>query len=115
MAAAAIAVAGCGDDDKPAAAGTDLTAVKCPLEATGKRVGGVDEYKPAADAFDTKELVGKPLDAARDIAADHGCEIVVAMEDGEGLPVATDIDPKRIYVYTEDGVVTQVEGVGGGI
>ena len=40
---------------------------------------------------------------------------VVAMEDGKGLPVATDVDPKRIYVYTEDGVVTQVEGVGGGI
>ena len=115
MVAAAIAVAGCGDDDEPAAAGTDLTAVKCPLEATGKQVGGVDEYKPAADAFDTKELIGEPLDAARDIAADNGCEIVVAMEDGKGLPVATDIDPKRIYVYTEDGVVTQVEGVGGGI
>jgi hypothetical protein len=89
--------------------------VKCPLEATGKQVGGVDEYKPAADAFDTKELIGEPLDAAQGIAADHGCEIVVAMEDGKGLPVATDIDPKRIYVYTEGGVVTQVEGVGGGI
>lgn len=115
MVAAAIAVAGCGDDDEPAAAGTDLTALKCPLEPTGKQVGGVDEYKPAANAFDTKELIGEPLGAARDIAAGHGCEIVVAMEDGKGLPVATDIDPKRIYVYTEDGVVSQVEGVGGGI
>ena len=29
--------------------------------------------------------------------------------------MATDFDPKRIYVYTEDGVVTEIEGVGGGI
>jgi hypothetical protein len=113
--AAAIAVGGCGDDDEPAAKGTDLTALKCPLEPTGKQVGGIDEYRPAKDAFDTKELIGAEIGAARDTAAEHGCEIEVAMEDGKGLPVDTDIDPKRIYVYTEDGVVTRVEGVGGGI
>ena len=113
--AAAIAVAGCGDDEQPAAKGADLTALKCPLEPTGKQIGGVDEYRPAEDAFDTKALIGEQIDTARDAAAEHGCEIEVAMEDGKGLPVDTDIDPKRIYVYTEDGVVTRVEGVGGGI
>jgi hypothetical protein len=40
---------------------------------------------------------------------------VVSLEDGKGVPVPIDIDPKRIYVYTEDGVVTEIEGVGGGI
>ena len=37
------------------------------------------------------------------------------MEDGEGKPVPTDVDPERIYVYIEDGVVTEIEGVGGGL
>ncbi len=41
--------------------------------------------------------------------------VVVAKEDGKGLPVPADVDPKRIYVYTEDGKVTEIEGVGGGI
>ena len=31
------------------------------------------------------------------------------------MPVPIDLDPKRIYVYTEKGIVTQIEGVGGGL
>ncbi len=112
--AAAIALAGCGEEEKPAA-GVDLTAIRCPLAPTGEKVGGVERYEPAPDAFDTAELVGKSLDDAAAAAAEHGCNVVVSMEDGKGLPVATDIDPARIYVYTEDGVVTEIEGVGGGI
>jgi len=108
------AVAGCGDDEKRAG-GADLTALRCPLVPTGEQVGGVEQYEPAADAFDTAQLVGAPVEDARATAAEHGCDIVVAMQDGEGVAVATDIDPKRIYVYTEDGVVTRIEGVGGGI
>jgi hypothetical protein len=112
--AGAIAVTGCGgDEEKPK--GADLTALRCPLVPTGEQVGGVDRYAPAKDAFDTADLVGAPFEKARATAAEHGCEIVVAMRDGEGLPVPTDIDPKRIYVYTEHDVVTQIEGVGGGI
>jgi hypothetical protein len=111
---AAIALAGCGGgDEKPR--GPDLTAIRCPLVPTGEQVGGVDQYKPAEDSFDTSELVGAEFDKARADAAKHGCAIVVAMRDGEGLPVPTDIDPKRIYVYTEDDVVTEIEGVGGGL
>jgi hypothetical protein len=37
------------------------------------------------------------------------------MEDGTGQPVPTDVDPTRIYVYTENDVVTEIEGVGGGL
>jgi hypothetical protein len=112
--AVALGSAGCGDDSEPSR-GTDLTAIKCPLEPTGKQVGGVDEYRPADNAFDTSELIGKPVEAAKTAAAEHGCEIVIAMEDGTGQPVPTDLDPARIYVYTEDDVVTEIEGVGGGI
>jgi hypothetical protein len=112
--AAALGLAGCGGDDEPPR-GTDLTAVKCPLEATGKQVGGVDEYRPAENAFDTSELIGEAVEAAQATAAEHGCQIVIAMQDGTGQPVPTDVDPTRIYVYTEQDVVTEIEGVGGGL
>jgi hypothetical protein len=101
--------AGCGgDDEKPT--GSDLTELRCPLEQVE---GG--RYEPAERSFDTAELIGDRVEDARATAADHGCEVVIAMRDGEGVPVPTDIDPKRIYVYTEDGVVTEIESVGGGI
>jgi hypothetical protein len=109
-----VIVAGCGgEEEKPK--GTDLTELRCPLVPTGEQVGGVDQYEPAKDSFNTAELIGQELDKATATAADHGCEVMVAKRDGEGLPVPTDIDPKRIYVYTEDDVVTEIEGVGGGI
>jgi hypothetical protein len=97
----AAVLAGCGgDDDKPA--GTDLTAIRCPAP-------------PADNAFDTAELVGMRLEDAQAKAAEHTCEVVVSLEDGKGRPVPIDVDPKRIYVFTEGGVVTEIEGVGGGI
>ena len=108
-------LAGCGGDDADKPEGVDLTALRCPLVETGEHVGGVPQYEPAPDSFDTAELIGKSLDEANAKASEHGCKLVVAMEDGKGMPVATDIDPRRIYVYTEDGVVTEIEGIGGGI
>jgi hypothetical protein len=73
------------------------------------------QLEPAPDSFDTAELIGLSLDDARGRAARQGCEIVVSLEDGEGRPVPIDVDPERIYVYVEEGVVTEIEGVGGGI
>jgi hypothetical protein len=113
--ACAVALGGCGggdDEDKPA--GVDLTAVRCPMVAAGEQ-GGVTKYEPAPDSFDTATLIGSKVSEAEAEAAKHGCDIVVALEDGAGVPVPTDVDPMRIYVYTEDGVVTEIEGVGGGI
>jgi hypothetical protein len=104
IAGVALAVARDGED-KPAT-GTDLTAIRCPVTPAGK---------PAEGSFDTAELIGLGLEEARAKAAEHSCEIVVSLEDGRGVPVPIDVDPKRIYVYTEDGVVTEIEGVGGGI
>ena len=103
IAGLALAVRG-GEEEQ--AGGTDLTAIRCPLAPTGE---------PAEGSFDTAELIGLSLDEARAEAAEHSCEIVVSLQDGRGLPVPIDVDPKRIYVYTEDGVVTEIEGVGGGI
>jgi hypothetical protein len=110
-----LAAAACGDGEEEEPEGSDLTAIMCPLVPTGEQVAGVEQYEPADDAFDTAELVGMPLEEARATAAEHGCRIVVSLKDGEGIPVPIDIDPKRIYVYTENGVVTLVEGVGGGL
>ncbi len=104
VAGAAVLATGCGGADEPR--GEDLTETRCPLTQSGE---------PAENSFDTAELVGEPLEQATTKAAEHGCEIVVAKRDGEGEPVPTDVDPKRIYLYTEDGVVSEIEGVGGGI
>jgi hypothetical protein len=103
-----------GEEDRPTQ-GTDLTALRCPLVPTAGSADGEQQYEPAPDAFDTAELIGLPLDDASAVAAEHGCEIVVSVEDGRGVPVPIDVDPKRIYVYTEGGSVTEIEGVGGGI
>jgi hypothetical protein len=116
LAAGSIALAARGGDeenDKPST-GSNLSAIRCPLEAVDP--GAPEpEYRPTKDAFDTAELLDKPLADARSIAQRNGCEVVVSVEDGGGLPVPLDFDPKRIYVYTEKGIVTEIEGVGGGL
>jgi hypothetical protein len=115
LAVGGIALASLGGEDAPPARGSDLTTLKCPLVPVGSSPDGQQRYEPARDAFDTGELIGLRLDDARALAAEHGCEIVVSVEDGKGMPVPIEVDPKRVYVYTEDGAVTEIEGVGGGI
>jgi hypothetical protein len=107
---------GCGgdDDDESAPVAQDLTAIECPMERAG-REAGVPQFEPAEDAFNTSELIGLELSEAAATAADHGCEVIVSIADGAGQPVPVEINLKAIYVYTEDDVVTQIEGVGGGI
>jgi hypothetical protein len=109
------ALAGCGGDEegqKPK--GVDLTALRCPLVSKGM-VDGVEQFEPAKDAFDAASLIGKPLADAETEASEHGCNVVVSMEDRKGLPVSTEVDPTRILVHTEDGTVSEIEGVGGGL
>jgi hypothetical protein len=115
LAAGGIALASLGGEEERPAGGSDLTALRCPLVPTGRTADGQQEYEPAPDAFDTAELIGLSLDEAHAVAAEHGCAIVVSVEDGKGRPVPIDVDPTRIYVYTEEGAVTEIEGVGGGI
>ncbi|MEV4300334.1 hypothetical protein [Microbispora rosea] len=111
----ALALAGCSDDSGEAKAkGRDLTALQCPMVETGQN-GGVSQYRPAKNAFDTAELLGLQLAEAREKAARHNCEIIVSREDDKSLPVPIEIDPTRIYVYIAHGAVSQIEGVGGGL
>ncbi|GAB3897498.1 hypothetical protein [Microbispora bryophytorum] len=111
----ALALTGCSDDSGEAKTkGRDLTALQCPMEETGE-TGGANPYRPAKNAFDTAELLGLELAEAREKAARHNCEIIVSREDDKSRPVPIEIDPTRIYVYTAHGVVSQIEGVGGGL
>jgi hypothetical protein len=105
-ATAAVALAGCGGEKKKPV-GPDLTAMRCPAAKVGD--------PPAKGSFDTGELIGKRLEDAQKLAAGHGCRIVVSMADGAGQPVPIEVDPKLIFVFTAKGVVSDVEGVGGGI
>ena len=116
LAAGSIALAARGGDEekeKPSS-GSELATLKCPLEAVDPSAPE-PEYRPTKDAFDTAELLDKPLADASSIAQRKGCEVVVSVEDGGGLPVPLDFNPRRIFVYTEKGIVTEIEGVGGGL
>ena len=114
--AVVLVAAGCGgdDDDESAPVAQDLTAIECPMERAGSEAG-VPQFEPAENAFDTAELIGLELSDAVATAGEHGCKVIVSIADGEGQPVPVEINLKAIYVYTEDDVVTQIEGVGGGI
>ena len=117
LAVASIAIAARGgEEEKKPNKGADLTAIRCPLEPTGATSGsGEPEYRPAKNAFDTAELIGLKLEDARKKASASGCDIVVSVKDGAGQPVPIELNPKLIYVYTENDAVTQIEGVGGGV
>jgi len=115
LAAGSIALAARGDEEneKPST-GSELATLKCPLEAIDPNAAE-PEYRPAKGAFDTAELLDKPLTDARSIAQRNGCEVVVSVADGGGLRVPLQFNLRRIYVYTEKDVVTEIEGVGGGL
>lgn len=116
LAVAGVAIASIGgDEEKRPTRGADLTAIRCPLEESGQTPDGETQYRPAKNAFDTKVLIGKQLPDAEAEAAKHGCNVVVSLQDGVGQPVPIEVDPTRIYVYTENTVVTTIEGVGGGL
>ncbi|WP_327045297.1 hypothetical protein OG320_26845 [Microbispora sp. NBC_01189] len=115
IAVGALALTGCNDESGEAKTrGRDLTALQCPMVETGQN-GGVSQYRPAENAFDTAELLGLELAEAREKAARHNCGIIVSREDDKSRPVPIEIDPTRIYVYVADGVVSYIEGVGGGL
>ncbi|WP_028060853.1 hypothetical protein [Candidatus Solirubrobacter pratensis] len=112
IAGIAVAARG-GEGESKKTTGTDLTALMCPMAPSGG--SDTTPSKPAKNAFNTAELIGLSLAGAKAKAAQHSCTIVVSLEDGAGKPVPIDVDPRRIYVYTEKGRVTEIEDVGGGV
>jgi hypothetical protein len=67
----------------------------------------------ANQTFDTREMIGLDLDAAKDLAAEHGCEVRVSERDGEGLLVTSDSRFDRVDVAVEGEEVIDVYGTRG--
>jgi hypothetical protein len=107
---AAAALAGCGDDERPAAPASPDTPVSSgpvePAPPTGPPTS------PAACKRLGKRLTGEPVPAATERAAKRGCPLRVAVEDGEPQVLTEDYSPARINVRARDGVVTGVEFMG---
>jgi hypothetical protein len=101
---AALALAACGSDDSgdtdPPA--TTATADEAPISCPSHR----------QDAFDAQQVVGESVQGAERLAERHGCSVRVIERDGEPLAGTDDLVPSRINVVVENGLVTQVAGVG---
>lgn len=98
--------------DETTPTSTNLLAQLCPLEVVMSD-SGVETYgDPVEDAWDATEVVGKSLGEAETMAKEHGCEIQVSVQDGQGIPVSLGLFPNRVLVWTEDNIVTTVEQVG---
>jgi hypothetical protein len=109
IALAAVALAGCGEDERRAATGSPDDPVS----------SAPDPAAPAAPAASPKtckrlsrRLVGMGLPAAHKRAAQKRCAVRVAVQDGEPQALTEDFSPSRINVRVRRGVVTGVEFMG---
>jgi hypothetical protein len=75
--------------------------IPCPSDKGGGSPG----------TFDARELEGRTLAQARDVARGHGCSVRVARRDGTDLMLTQDLSPSRINVAVTDDRVTEVLGV----
>lgn len=91
-------------DPDPAATLPDLPVNKDPsaVQCTG----------PPEGIFDATAIVGEPIQAATQAAADEGCEIRIVAEDGKSLAVTDDFRPDRVNVVVEDGTVIEIDSIG---
>jgi hypothetical protein len=100
IAAALLALAGCGDDGQDEQAATTPTGVSvtCPKESGG-------------ETFEANVLVGKSLDAATAEAKNYACTVRPVEIDGEPQAVTMDVRGDRINVVVENDQVVEVKGV----
>lgn len=123
---AALLAFGCGDDDgsgEGAESGTgpdavtstnldpagDQTIPDLPVNTDPKRVQCTG---PPEGVFDATSVVGSTLARAKEAAAEEGCQIRVAVRDGEPLALTQDYRPDRVNVAVEDGEVTEIIDIG---
>lgn len=102
-----LAMAGCGDDERPA---VDVTRPTSPVHCPS-RDGGAAPAAGAA-AFDARGLLGLSLADAEREANDHDCTVRVTVEDGREQPQTLDLRTDRINVETRDGAVVALRGIG---
>ncbi|HKJ36959.1 MAG TPA: hypothetical protein VKA36_10360 [Solirubrobacterales bacterium] len=69
--------------------------------------------KPGGDGvFNATAVIGEPLAQAEAAAAKQGCQIRVAMIDGQGQALTEDFRPDRVNVAIEDDEVTEIVSIG---
>jgi hypothetical protein len=101
---AAAALAGCGDEERPA--GPDDPVVSETVAP------GAPAAAPKTCKRLSRRLVGMELPAAHKRAARKRCALRVAVQDGEPQALTEDYSPARINVRVRRGVVTGIEFMG---
>ena len=99
---AAAALAGCGQAAPRAHTATKPPGkpIPCPADA------------PAGKALDARAVVGVGERRAKAMADRHGCTLVAVIRDGERFSITANVDPRRLQVEVNGGVVTRVVTVG---
>lgn len=123
-AAVALLLAGCGSDaDEETTAAADSAVTGTTNDASGGEPtipdlprnddpSAVTCTGPPQGTFDATAVVGEPVAEAKQAAVDEGCQIRVAMRDGESLALTQDYRPDRVNVAVEDGEVTEIIDIG---
>ncbi len=97
LAAGAVALAGCGSASQQAPKPSrPARAVFCPKGSS------------AADRFNALDLIGSSENAARAVAARHGCVVRVAERDGVHYALTADFRVDRVDLRVRQGLVFAV-------
>jgi hypothetical protein len=99
-AALAAALAGCGQAAAPPASKPVGEPIACPSDA------------PPGKTLDARTLVGVSERRAAATADRHGCTMVAVARDGERFSITANVDPRRVQVEVDGGVVTRIVKVG---
>jgi hypothetical protein len=106
----ALALAACGDDERPASAAPDPDT---PVSSGDVEPGAAPAIPPAPECKRLgQRLVEAELLAAEARAEEQGCALRIAEIDGEPQALTEDYSPGRINVRVRDGVVTAVAFMG---
>ena len=119
---ASAVLAACGDDDGAGGGGGDdvtTTNAEPPGSSAPLPDLPINEDPSAVrctgdpqGTFDANAVVGDPIAAAKRAASEQGCEIRVAVRNGEGLALTQDFRPDRVNVAVESGKVTEILNIG---
>lgn len=112
---AAIVIAGCGDDSDDQVTSTTVAPggdASVPDLPRNDDPSAVVCTGPPQGTFDATAIVGDPLSTAEEAAESEGCQIRVAVRDGESLALTQDFRPDRVNVAVEDETVTEIVDIG---
>jgi hypothetical protein len=112
MAAMALLVAGCGDDDETVESGSDTTGGEVADGPSGPTPIEPGDGAALPEEPDQEELdatyVGLTKDEAIAAAEEAGVPWRIEREDGEEFALTMDYRPDRVNFSVEEGVITAV-------